>query len=469
MRAKLWLKSKFNVMFTVFMSLVVILSVAGVLSVWATEDLNQFSSFQDYQGLVGFTGEYALSDDDSPVRVIVLFETGPAAVQIYEAEAEGLTLSEGAAERAVEDEHTLFEQELAQLFSDTSFEAESNRSSESTSEPYEILWEYRIALNGVNMLLPSNMVEEVANFESVQTIFPDVALEIEPLPEPESFDADSIELLSDRNPAGMAPGRATMRADDLHALGYKGEGVLIAMLDTGIYYNHPAFEGAFPTIEEMQERNSELTNADGIDIDGTYYYVGRNFFMHGTENPLNDPSENHTSHGTHVAGTIVGRDAGSNPAILGVAPEAQVITYRMLSQTPNATAIQTRQGVVVAAIERSAADKVDVVNMSFGNVGVNAVTNLTSVAINNVMLANPNMVFVAAAGNSGPASFTVNSPGPGSKYIAVASIDVTYDWTAIVRERAQWAVNSGSSRGPAGLSFEIKPDLGAHGNGVFSA
>ncbi|MCL2379839.1 MAG: hypothetical protein FWC81_03545, partial [Coriobacteriia bacterium] len=154
MNVKIWPRSKFNVLFAVFALLAVMALVAGALSTQSIENILQSTSFQDYQGLVGFTGEYALSDDDSLASVIVLFETEPAAVQIYEAEVEGRSLLESTAERAVEDEHTLFEQELTQLFSDSSLEVESNRSSESASEPYEILWKYRIALNGVNMLLP---------------------------------------------------------------------------------------------------------------------------------------------------------------------------------------------------------------------------------------------------------------------------------------------------------------------------
>ncbi|MCL2438853.1 MAG: S8 family serine peptidase, partial [Coriobacteriia bacterium] len=466
---------------------------------------------QEDRGLVGFTGDYALSDDSSQVSVIILFEIEPAAVQMYEAKSEGRLLSESVAKRAVEANHALFELELTELlgsaYQDIDYQDADFPSGETTEaapfhdpseadeissfyEPllYEILWEYRIALNGVNIILPADRVAEVAEFESVRVIYPDYRMEIEPLPPIDPF--EPTRGPEARNPAGMAAGRATMRAAEMHASGYRGEGVLIAMLDTGIYYNHPTFNGAFPTIADMQARGVALTNADGINIGGTYYYVGRNFFQGIHEAPLNNPGEvppgtpiggNNplagTNHGTHVAGTIVGRDTGTTPSLLGVAPEAQIITYRMLTMTQPGSWIPT--GSTVAAVERTAIDRADVVNMSFGSTAANTsqATALTSRSVTNVMLANPDMVFVASAGNSGyQGSFSLTSPGPGSKYITVANVNIgtTGGQPAnFWQNPASWLVHAtptgGSSLGPAGESFEIKPDIGAHGTTVLSA
>ena len=125
-------------------------------------------------------------------------------------------------------------------------------------------------------------------------------------------------------------------------------------------------------------------------------------------------------------------------------------------------------------------DKPDVVNMSYGNVSDNAARAFNSIAVNNVMIANPDMVFVASAGNEGvrvgPA-YSLTSPGPGSKYITAANIRIG-DYWSVGDERARfdynpdpitWSVEASSSRGPVAESFEIKPDLGSHGYMVLSA
>jgi uncharacterized repeat protein (TIGR02543 family) len=436
---------------------------------------------QQTHGLIGFEDEYELKSDSSPVSVIVLFEHEPAAVQIAEALDDGFMLPESTAEKIVEDDHALFRRELNALFGG---ELQGRTFAPFSASPsYEIQWEYRIALNGVNIVLPSNMVAEVAGFASVRAIIPDFIMEFEPPPvaEPVVLAADPD---STGNPVGMRPGRETMRADELHNLNYRGEGVVVAVLDTGIYYQHEAFQGAFPTIAEMQSRGVSVTNADGINIGGTYYFVGRNFFQGLNEKPSNDPSEvdlgtplpatasrpanTGTDHGTHVAGTILGREGNGSRAILGVAPEAKLFVYRMLSGT---TGSSVTAGGTIAAIERTVLDKADVVNMSFGAPGQNMATALTSISVNNVMLANPDMVFVASGGNSGPNYYTLTSPGPGTKYITAANINTGANALtgSYFTNPGQWSVASSSSRGPAAESYEVTPNLGAHGTNVLSA
>jgi len=480
MNVKDRLKSKRYFLPTVLVLLfaVALVATASVTGVFATQAVGattaQSATYQE-RGLIGFEGDYALSSDDSPVSVIVTFESQPAAVQIHDAQIEGRSLSESAAERAVEDDHSLFRQELSALF--------SNVEGARTAPTYEILWEYRFALNGVNIVLPSNMVEEVASFDSVRAIYPDFILELEQPPVVEQVDIDALvyEARADRNPVGMAAGRAAMRADDLHALDYRGEDVVIVMLDSGINYEHPAFEGAFLTIEEMQARGVNINNDYGVNIDGTYYYLGRNFLQGPFEQPINNPSEvrpgvplattpttaGGTNHGTFVAGIMLGRDTGGSGSVLGIAPEARLITYRLLNRTQDASDVAT--GSMTASMERVVIDRADVVNMSFGVMNNNA-NAPQSIIVNNVMLANPNMVFIAAGGNSGPDPFTVTTPGPGSKYITAANINIgtTTNLPTNVLCSSQWTVNNSSSRGPAAQSFEIKPELGAHGTNVFS-
>jgi len=368
------------------------------------------------RGVIGFEGAYALTDDHTPTRVIVVFEHSPAAVQVVEAREDGYVLPRALAEQIVEDDHAVFRQELAALFGALPMPF-------GTQGHYTITAEYRRALNGVAMTLPANMVAEIANFSSVRAVFPDYYVQ-EPKPV-----QDVLGFYG--NPSGMAPGRATMGADILHEMGYRGEGILIAVLDTGIDWHHPAFAGTFPTIEEMQARGVAVTNAHGINIEGTYYYLGRDFvgywpgqawrgnpspFDPMETSPINFPTaSNFTNHGTHVSGTIVGQPVGTNPeqAILGVAPGARAIHYRVLwGSTP--------VSVINMGIEQTYYDRPDIVNMSLGGGNGDAV-DLQGIAINNIMLANPDITFVIAVGNNGPGYNTLGNPGAATLAIGVGN------------------------------------------------
>ncbi|MCL2397529.1 MAG: S8 family serine peptidase, partial [Defluviitaleaceae bacterium] len=392
-----------------------------------------------HRGLIGFKGEYALDNDDTLVSVIVLFENNPAAIQLIEAQASGRSLlSESMAENIVEADHVMFRQELDILFGSSGRDAD---------RPFKITREYRKALNGVSMTLPSNMVSALGDFESVRAIYPNIRLQASP-----PIESSSPECT---NPLGMAPGRATMRADDMHALGYTGEGVVVAILDTGIYANHPAFEGAFMTLEEMQQRNPNITYEDTING----YFIGRCLFsIYHPQYPSNDPWD-FNGHGTHVAGTAVGRNTGR---ILGVAPGASVFAYRLIDLH-----WESSLATVLAGVNMLAYDKPDVVNMSIGfgpqypHWG-GAPMHITSLAVNNIMLAHPYMHFIIAAGNGGSSGyFTLRSPGDASLPITVGSANVTMVDVE--------GLSSFSSIGPVYYSFEIKPDIIADGGGVYSA
>ena len=359
------------------------------------------------RGLIGFEGDYALPSNAAPVSVIVVFETSTPTVQMFEALMKGYLLAEPVAEAFAEEEHDLFAEELADLF------AQEGRAR--TAPAYSIDFEYRTALNGVAMTLPANRVADLAEFESVRAVFPSQTFSV---PQDEGVVSEIA------GPWGMGQGRGRMNADKLHDLGFTGEGILVAVLDTGIDYRHPAFYGTFPTLEEMHQRGAtHLAAEDLIYVNGGYYYVGRDFmlFHEANQNPAS-PMETSpttfpelgfgawTDHGTHVAGTIAGRSDN----ILGVAPGAQMVHYRVLGWSGGGNA-----GGIIAAVERAVEDQVDVINMSLGG-GVDPMGPLT-LAVNNTILAT-GVTIVVAAGNDGPYFASNTEPALASRAITVANI-----------------------------------------------
>lgn len=146
---------------------------------------------------------------------------------------------------------------------------------------------------------------------------------------------------------------------------YKGRGMKIGVIDTGIDYNHPDLK---PNIMKCK---SFIDDTDGID--GSF-------------------------HGTHVAGISCGRNNGTG--IVGVAPEAGIYSAKIFNNNGRTTATAESK-----ALEWLAEEGVHVINMSYGGFfpvdvpGVNESLQKYHDCIKAV--ASSGVILVAAAGNSG--------------------------------------------------------------------
>ncbi|QNU02677.1 S8 family serine peptidase [Peribacillus butanolivorans] len=162
-----------------------------------------------------------------------------------------------------------------------------------------------------------------------------------------------------------------------------GKGVKVGIIDTGIDYTHPDLQ-----------RN----------------YKGGKDLVDSDEDPMETKNMGglNTIHGTHVAGIIA-----ANGKMMGVAPEAEIYAYRALGP---GGAGDTEQ--VLTAIESAMKDKVDVLNLSLGN-NVNGPDLPISLALNKAV--ESGIVAVTSNGNSGPAVWTVGSPGTAEKAISVGA------------------------------------------------
>lgn len=162
-----------------------------------------------------------------------------------------------------------------------------------------------------------------------------------------------------------------------------GKGIKIAVIDTGIDYDHPDL------------RDNYKGGYDVIDDDG---------------DPMETTKEQGSStfHGTHVAGIIA-----ANGKIKGVAPEVEIYAYRALGPGGKGTTEQ-----VIEAIEKAVADGVDIINLSLGNT-VNGPDWPTSIALDKAV--EQGVIAVTSNGNSGPNLWTVGSPGTSTNAISVGA------------------------------------------------
>jgi minor extracellular serine protease Vpr len=199
--------------------------------------------------------------------------------------------------------------------------------------------------------------------------------------------------------------------------GVRGQGMRVAIVDTGIDYTHASFGGE-GTVEAYEANDPTFIEPDSFPTDkviGGFDFVGNNYDVldddpnNDIPRPDFDPLDS-DGHGTHTGSTVAGI---SVPGLVGkgVAPKALLYAYKVWDEG-NST-----DDVLVAAYERamdpnqdgSVTDAVDVLSFS-GGVDYGTLNSLEAKAAQRVV--DLGTVFVASAGNSG------NQPAGGSAYIS---------------------------------------------------
>ncbi|WP_096440687.1 S8 family serine peptidase [Alteribacter populi] len=246
--------------------------------------------------------------------------------------------------------------------------------------------EYDYVFSGFSVTLPQSELPSILGVEGVKAVYPDVEYQVD-AHDFEEVDSESF------SPA-MFDSAPFIGADKAwEDLGITGKGVTVAIIDTGTDYTHP-----------------DLTHAFGD-------YKGWDFVDNNEdpqETPPGDPRGSSTNHGTHVAGTVA-----ANGQIKGVAPDADLLAYRVLGPGGSGTTEN-----VVAGIERAVQDGADVMNLSLGNT-LNSPDWATSIALDWAMA--EGVVAVSSNGNSGPENWTVGSPGTSREAISVGATQLPYN------------------------------------------
>jgi serine protease AprX len=166
-------------------------------------------------------------------------------------------------------------------------------------------------------------------------------------------------------------------------------------------------------------------------------------------------------HGTHVAGLIAGDGTASNGAFTGVAPQANIVSVRVIDANGYAK-LSTIFAGMQWVLGHKAAYNIRVVNMSFGGTVHSSYTEdlLASAA---ELLNFAGMVTVVSAGNAGPGASTITSPGNDPFVITVGADDAAETATLADDSIPVW-----SSRGPTAFDAIAKPDLIAPGRKMVS-
>jgi subtilisin family serine protease len=282
----------------------------------------------------------------------------------------------------------------------------------------EIRDSFRVAYGGVAMSLPANQVGNLLKIDGV------AAVQRDDLRQPQT-DA-TPEFLGAPDVWAQLGGQPTA-----------GEGVIVGVLDTGIWPEHPSWEdpgidhpggtfgcefgdGTDPLLGDAFTCNDKLIGAYAHT--DTYMAVIGAIDGEFCNNTTDECSARDAEgHGTHTSSTAAGAPVEEAPLfgvdrgpISGMAPGAHVIMYRVCMD----------QGCFgsdsVSAVEQAITDGVDVLNFSISG-GSSAFTDPVELAFLDAYAAG--ILVNASAGNAGPGAGTANHAGPWTNTIAASTSD----------------------------------------------
>ncbi|OHE91370.1 subtilase [Colletotrichum orchidophilum] len=191
----------------------------------------------------------------------------------------------------------------------------------------------------------------------------------------------------------------------LHEEGILGKGAKVAVVDAGVDYTHPALGGGF---------------GEGFKVMGGYDLVGDSAWpTEGYDKrPDNDPYEEDAlgGHGTHVTGIVVGK----SDSWQGVAPEANILSYKVFAGSNGDTDEET----LIEAFLMAHKDGADIITCSIGGRGgfsSNAWAEIAS------RLVDQGLVVTISAGNTGEGGAFLGDNGQsGRSVLSVASTEPPY-------------------------------------------
>jgi subtilisin family serine protease len=226
-------------------------------------------------------------------------------------------------------------------------------------------------------------------------------------------------------PAAPEPNVALVNAPALWDLGFRGQGIVVANMDTGVDATHP-------------------------DLAGRWRGGGNSWYDPNGEHPTT-PTDR-SGHGTWTMGAMVGGDAGGTA--IGVAPDARWIAVKIFNDRGTTTSTMIHRGfqwLLDPDGNPATADAPNVVNdswtMSAGGCNLDFQLDLRNLRAAGILP-------VFSAGNYGPLAGTVLSPANNPEAFAVGATDDTD------------VLATSSSRGPSACPQAAAPKLVAPGVNV---
>ncbi|WP_179234230.1 S8 family serine peptidase [Heyndrickxia coagulans] len=313
--------------------------------------------------------------------------------------------------------------------------------------PLKVENQFTTVANGISGTIPYGKIKELKKIENVSHVYI-----VNRYKRPQ----DKLQSVSSNGLTG---------APETWNLKYKGQGMVIGVIDTGIDYRHKDMvlsEGTVPKL--TQAKVSDLVKKDALP--GKYFTAkvpyGYNYADKNTN--IIDEGDGASMHGMHVSGIAAANGNESEGGVKGIAPEAQLLALKVYSNDQDQA--YTYGDIYMKAIDDAIKLGADVLNMSFGTPDVS--TDGNDPEQKAVSRAVDNGIFMSvAAGNEGqiggeehspfasnPDIGTVNAPGTAPNAMSVASMENTnvhadlLDYTVAGGKTASIPFFSAGSRHP---------------------
>lgn len=281
-----------------------------------------------------------------------------------------------------------------------------------------IVHRYQVVLNGFSMVVNESQAASIARLPGVKAVYRD----------------ELRHLDTERSPYFISAPRIWKQ---LGGQDSAGQGVIVGILDSGIWPEHPSFADPDPSGDAFPEPPGKWAGTAcefGSSIAGDVPFtcnnklIGAQRFMETYEQfgPPLLPGEflsarDDDGHGSHTASTAAGNGKVKaqifgipRGTISGIAPRAHVVAYKVCGNEG------CYESDSIAAIQQAIIDGVDVLNFSIGG-GANPYADPVELAFLDAYAAG---IFVAAsAGNDGPDPDTVEHRGPWVTSVAASRTD----------------------------------------------
>ena len=291
--------------------------------------------------------------------------------------------------------------------------------------------EYDNALQGFALNAPAGSLDAIRAASGVKAAFRDRETRVVDADDQVAGEgATNSARTTTQDPANLSA-QLMMHADQVTQ---KGEGKVVAVVDTGVDMTHPAFAGALGGTPALSaDKVASLTPQLGDGKAGTY--VSEKFpfaYDYADNDPDASPTGQAGSHGTHVAGIA----AGNAGEIVGIAPDAQIIVAKVARSVEG----DITDSGLLAALDDMVILHPDVINLSLGQLGGmdNEADSVYATVFKS--LQDAGITVNAAAGNhytagygntsgknlpfaSDPDSSTQCEPATYSSVVSVASVD----------------------------------------------
>jgi subtilisin family serine protease len=280
-----------------------------------------------------------------------------------------------------------------------------------------VIYRFDAALNALVLELNENEAQRIAALPGVRRVVRD----------------EMRSLVTDNGPSWIGASGVWNGTHTGGAAGNKGEGIVIGIVDSGVNHDHPSFAAVGP-VDGYVHINPFGTNYKGVCLPLTGLPFCNNKLVGVYDFTGSTPTDDN-GHGTHTASTAGGNVVAAeliaptitlDRTISGVAPHANIITYKACISPPTLPDFGQPAvgGCLVsntsAAVNAAILDGVDVINFSISG-GTDPYTDLISQAF--LSARNAGIFVSASAGNEGPGPATSAHNDPWTLTVAASTHD----------------------------------------------